>query len=107
MKRQRLRNVLVKPVGAKSAPSVIIVPEPRPLPKPITMPAASNPWNPSVNGIIAMPTDISVKLGMIANFRPNRSIRKPAGPNRSMSITADVVMTRPTSNALSPSTSTP
>ena len=40
MRRQTPKNSPMESLGARSAPNVIMVPEPRPLPKPMSMVAA-------------------------------------------------------------------
>src|SRR5688500_18291563 len=62
MSRQIPRNSPVAPGGARSAPSVIIRPEPSPLPNPISMATSSRVRKSRVNGINPIPRAISAKL---------------------------------------------
>jgi len=65
--------------GAKSAPSVMIRPEPMPLPKPIAVAAISNVAKPPVNGIASSATPMIAIDGTATQRRPFKSITRPAG----------------------------
>ena len=78
-KRHSPKNTPRPSSGARSAPSVIMVPDPMPLPRPTTTNARSRPEKSCARGMAAMPILWTKKLGTEAYLRPQWSMIMPAG----------------------------
>ena len=57
----------------------MIIPEPMPLPKPISSDAISSVWAPCVKGVSSKATPMMAIDGTATQTRPLRSITLPAG----------------------------
>src|SRR5690606_36948740 len=79
IKRHRPKNWVRPSSGAASAPSVITMPEPKPLPSPISMHTSTNGTRVVQRGIAANDSPNSNVQGRATQRRPYSSITFPAG----------------------------
>ncbi len=77
--RQPPRNCGRASAGAASAPSVITMPEPRPLPRAMSSATTVRVGIDAVSGSAAMPRPSTTTVGTATHARPKRSITAPAG----------------------------
>src|SRR5690606_5557836 len=77
--RHMPRNSVRPVLGAESAPSVMTMPEPMPLPMPSIIDITTNPTTPVVNDVPIRAMPISKVQGNATQSRPRLSISVPAG----------------------------